>query len=189
LGILSVLFGSNRLKKAKREQYFSVITAGISLQGRMDIRLMDGAGLVFNPVESSFFAELDSEIRSLLEISEKSTGTKFDVVDDDFGTKWVILHDPDFEDLVTTIHVVGETITEHGYGDRLLAAVFRVEFGNRPAYWIYNIKRGNFYPMVLKGEKERDNASEMRLGSLMEDEHMPVEKNLEQWYALWGIPF
>jgi hypothetical protein len=54
---------------------------------------------------------------------------------------------------------------------------------------VYNVKRGKFYPLVLSGERERDNSAEMRLGGLMEEESIPVERSLEQWYALWGIPF
>ena len=40
----------------------------------------------------------------------------------------MILKDPDFEDLTSTINLIGETITEHGFGDRLLAAVFRIDY-------------------------------------------------------------
>ncbi len=54
---------------------------------------------------------------------------------------------------------------------------------------MYNIKRGKYYPFVLAGEDQRDNAAEMRLGALMEEEKVPVERSLESWYALWGIPF
>ena len=85
--------------------------------------------------------------------------------------------------------MVGEEITDHGFGDRIIAAVFGLEFDHKRAYWVYNVKRGSFYALVLAGESERDNAAEMRLGGLMEEEKIPVERNLEQWYALWGIPF
>ena len=181
--------GRRKLRKPKREEFFSIITAGVTLQGRTDLRLSDKAGLVFNPVESSFFDTLDAELRDLLRVGGQATGTRYDIVDDSHGTRWVVLDDRDFEDLVSTVHLVGETITEHGFGDRLLAAVFRVEFERGKAYWIYNVKRGSFYPMVLSGEHERDNAAEMRLSALMEEEKLPVESNLENWYALWGIPF
>ena len=189
MGILSALFGRTRLKKAKREQFFSVITAAVTLSGRTDIRLREKAGLVFNPVESSFFENLESEIRDLLRISERATGTRYEIVDDGHGTRWVVLDDREFEDLVTTIHLVGETITEQGFGDRLLAAVFALDYEGKNAYWIYNLKRGSFYPFVLSRESQRDNATEMRLGALMEAENIPVEPRLEHWYALWGIPF
>jgi len=29
----------------------------------------------------------------------------------------------------------------------------------------------------------------MRMGTVMEGERIPVERSLERWYALWGIPF
>jgi hypothetical protein len=189
LGLFSVLFGASKLRKPNRDKYFAIVTAADSLRERSDIGPAESAGLVFNPVESTFFENLDSELRDLLKISGQTTGTKFEITDDGFGTRWVVLEDPDFEDLVTTIHMIGETITDHGFGDRLLAAVFRIDFLGKKAYWIYSIKKGTFYPLVLSGEHERDNAAEMRLGAIMEDEKVPVEGTLEQWYALSGIPF
>ena len=189
MGILSTLFGRPKLKAPSREEFFAIATTAVGLSGRTDLNVTNFAGVVFKPVESSFFAELESELKKLLAVGEEAAGTKFEVKPDHFGTTWVVLDDPDFEDLVTTIHVVGETITEHGFGDRLIAAVLRFDFENKQAYWIYNIKRGKFYPLVLSGQSQRDNAAEMRLGALMEEEKVPVEPNLENWYALWGIPF
>ena len=189
MGILGTLFGRNKLKKPKREKFFSVVTAELSLSGRMDLRSTHRAGIVFNPVESSFFDNLETEIRDLLRVSQSSTGTRFEVKDDTYGTRWIVLDDRDFEDLVSTIHLISETIIEHGFADRLLAAVFGLQYERKDAYWLYNYKRGNFYPMVLTGPQRRDNAAEMRLGSVMEEEKIPVERSLESWYALWGIPF
>ena len=189
MGIIGALFGRTQLRKPTREQFFAIVTSAVPLSARSDLNLTGCAGVVFNPVESSFFADLDSEIRELLKISGAETGTMFEVKDDGFGTRWVTLDDPDFEDLVTTIHIVGEMVTEHGFGDRLIAAAFKFDFENKRAYWIYNIKRGTFYPFVLAGDRQRDNAAEIRLGALMEEEKVPVESNLENWYALWGIPF
>ena len=189
MGLLGVLFGRTRLRKPNRERYFAITTAAESLRGRSDLRPTEKAGLVFNPVESTFFDNLESELRDLLRISGRATGTRYEIADDGLGTRWVVLDDRDFEDLITTIHVVGETITEHGFGDRLLAAVFGFDYEGKSAYWVYNIKRGSFYPFVLAGEKQRDNAAEMRLGAIMEEEKIPVESSLERWYALWGIPF
>ena len=189
MGLLSVLFGRSKLRKPDRERFFSIVTAAFSLRGRTDLRVSEKAGIVFNPSESSFFDNLDSEVRTLLRVSGHSTGTRFEVKDDSFGTRWIVLDDRDFEDLVSTIHMVSETIYEHGFAARLLAAVFKFEYEKRDAYWIYNYKRGTFYPLILSGDRERDNAGEMRLGAVMEEEKIPVEKSLEQWYALWGIPF
>ncbi len=189
MGLLSTLFGRSKLKPPDRERFFSIVTAADSLRGRTDVRTSDRAGIVFNPVESTFFDNLDTELRDLLRISESSTGTRFEVKDDSFGTRWVVLDDRDFEDLVSTIHLISETIYEHGFADRILAAVFKVHAEGREAYWIYNYKRGRFYPLVLSAPQQRDNAAEMRMGAVMEEEKIPVEPSLERWYALWGIPF
>ena len=140
-------------------------------------------------------------MRTLLEVSGRATGTRFEVKDDEFGTRWVVLDDPDFEDLVSLIHTITETIVDHGFADRLLAAVFGFEFQGRPAYWLYNYKAGRFYPFVPIqsgadcpvgadwGSRERDYATEMRIGEIMREEKIPVQRKLENWYALWGIPF
>lgn len=189
MGILSILFGRNQLKKPNRDRFFSVATAADSLAGRTDVGLSGKAGLVFNPVESGFFQNLDEEIRGLLEISGRQTNARYEVRDDSFGTCWVVVEDPDFEDLVATVHLVAETITDQGFGDRLIAAVFGLNYDGKPAYWIYTYKSGRFYPFVPSGAQQRDNNAEMRLGALMETERLPVQKSLEQWYALWGIPF
>ena len=189
MGILGVLFGRGKLRKPNRERFFSIVTAADSLRGRTDIRPSEKAGIVFNPVESAFFENLDSELRDLLRLSGRATGTRCEIKDDSFGTRWVVLDDRDFEDLVTTIHLISETIFDHGFADRILAAVFKFQYDRRDSYWIYNYKRGAFYPFVLSGERQRDNAAEMRLGAVMEEEKLPVERSLEQWYALWGIPF
>lgn len=189
MGLLSVLFGRQKLRQANRDAYFSIITAADSLHGHSDLLTIEKAGLVFNPVESTFFENLSSEITELLEISRRATDTHSEIMDDTYGTRWVVLADHDFDDLVSVLHLVGEAFTEHGFGDRLIAAVFGFHYKCNRAYLIYNIKRGKFYPFVLADEKKRDNGAEMHLGTLMEKENVPIEKNLEQWYALWGIPF
>ena len=189
MGLLSALFGRSKLKPPDRERFFSIVTAADSLRGRTDVRTSDHAGIVFNPVESTFFDNLDTELRDLLRVSKSSTGTRFEIQDDSYGTRWVVLDDPDFEDLVSTIHLISETIYEHGFADRILAAVFKVHAQSGDAYWIYNYKRGRFHPFVVSGPQQRDNAAEMRMGTVMEAERIPVERSLEQWYALWGIPF
>ena len=190
MGIFSTLFGRSKIKKPKREQFFSIITAAFSLSGRTDLRLTEKAGLVFRPVESQFFENLDKEIRDLLRVSGQSTGTRYELVDDGHGTRWVVLDDKDFEDLVSILHLIIDTIVADGFGDRILAAVFGFEYERKKAYWIYYMKRGAFYPFVpQEGPNKRDNAAELRLSTQMEQEKVPVVKDIESWYALWGIPF
>ncbi len=189
MGIFTAIFGHTKLKAPRKEEFFSIIGATHSLEARSDLRPTRMAGLVVNPVESSYFDNLSAELRTLLDLSGRATGTRFRIADDEFGTRWTILDDPDFEDLVSLIHTTAETIIEHGFADRLLAAVFLFEYQNRPAYWLYNYKLGRFYPFIPTANRERDYAAEMRLGEVMREEKIPLARKLEQWHPLWGIPF
>ena len=44
-------------------------------------------------------------------------------------------------------------------------------------------------PWSESSEGRRDNAAEMRMGAIMEEEGTPVDRDLESWYSLSGIPF
>src|SRR5918998_6792705 len=101
----------------------------------------------------------------------------------------MILNDPDFEDLVVGVNGVSTAIQAGGYGERVLCAVFPFsdERGKR-VYWIYNYKRGSFYPFVpAGGEQKRDTEHELRLKAQVGAE-LPIEAELERWFPLWGIP-
>jgi len=97
----------------------------------------------------------------------------------------VVLKDPDFDDLVTSIQMVCQILMEQGFGTQLLAAVYRFR-GEAAVYWIYNFKLGSYYPFVPRGT-QRDTSQEFRLRSLMEKE-LPVEKDETKWYPMWGMP-
>jgi PspAB-like protein len=121
--------------------------------------------------------------------SGEETGTTIETRDDEFGYRWIVLSDPDFEDLVVGINAVSTALEAGGYGDRILCAVFafRDESG-KPVYWIYNYKRGAFYPFVpASGAQQRDNERELRLKAQIGGE-LPIEAELERWFPLWGIP-
>ena len=74
--------------------------------------------------------------------------------------------DPDFDDLVVAINTVSSQLQGAGYGDRVLAAVFAFEENGKPLYFIYNFKRGAYYPFVpATGEQARDTERELRIQS------------------------
>lgn len=192
MGILDTLFGRSKPVKSKSEKLFAMATASITLQTKLDLQPAGAAGIVFRPVESSYFRQAEDELRQLLDLSRQESSVRAQSETDSFGFRWVILHDESFEDLVATLHMVSITLTEKGFGDQLLAAVFRMnqlDAGSRPVYWVYSYKRGTFYPFVPQGDgQRRDNAAELHFASIMDGE-LPVEKAPEQWFALWGIPF
>lgn len=185
---LDILLGRTRAVKATLENLFGMATARITLMSKLGADSSGRAGIAFKPVETSFFEQARAEIEGLLNLAAKETQTEFHMVKDDYGYQWVILRDDDFEDLVASLHMTSQTLQEHGFGGQLLAAVFEFADGDRRRiYWVYNYKRGKFYPFVPLAGKKRDNAFELRLRALMEPE-LPLEPELERWYPLWDIP-
>jgi hypothetical protein len=85
------------------------------------------------------------------------------------------------------VHAVAQGLQERGFGEQLLAAVFKFEGAEHPVFWIYGFKRGAFWPFVPKGEKERDNAEELELKAKLEDE-LPIEQDLSRWFGLFDAP-
>lgn len=187
MSLLDIIFGRTKPLKSKPEKLFAIATAQVTLETKLDLRPAREAGIVFRPVESSSFRRTSKEVEDLLELSARDTNSRIRQVDDEFNFRWIIIEDDDFEDLVTMIHMVTLTLGENGYQDQLLAAVFRFNAKDTAVYWIYNYKRGAFYPFVPAGNRQRDNTMELRLQAVMGKE-LPIDPSLESWYALWGIP-
>lgn len=183
---LRSLLGTPDLPGASLEKIFAISAAGITMQSGFDKKPSPMAGICFKPIESSLYDATRREMEELLSFSSHETGTTFKVVTDAYRFTWVVLEDPDFEDLLTGIHLISQTLIEKGFGAYLLCAIFR--FGDdKPVYWVYNFKQARFYPFVPAGEKNRDIAMEFRMRSLLERE-LPLETDIGKWYPLWGIP-
>ena len=130
----------------------------------------------------------ENELQELLDVVAQETGARVERRHDEFGFEWLVLRDPDFEDLVTTVNLIGSELKARGFGPQLLAAVFRFDGGKHPVYWIYGFKRNAFWPFVPTGkEQERDNAEELELKAKLEKE-LPIEKDLTRWLALFDAP-
>jgi hypothetical protein len=184
---LAALFGDTRLPPARLDNLVAISTASITLQTSLDLKHSSRAGLCFKPVESSQYAAAKTEIDELLRLSCRETGTTYMLATDEYHFTWVILEDPDFEDLVASIHMVSQTLFDRGFGTYLLCAVYRFE-NEKPVYLIYPFKQGRYYPFVpAAAATTRDPASEFRIHALLEKE-LPMESDQEKWYPLWGIP-
>lgn len=185
--MLDSVLGKSKLPKANTDRLFAISTAVVTMELNLNLAPSSSAGICFKSMDMSSYQAVREEIEGLLKHSAAETGTDYRLEKDEYNFLWVILKDPDFEDLVTTIHMVSQTLIESDFGEQLLCAVYRFE-SNGPVYWIYNFKQGSYYPFVPREKNKRDNSMEMRLKSLIEKE-LPVEKNLEKWHPLWGMPF
>jgi PspA associated protein B len=205
MGIFDVILGRRKVAGPAPDRLFAMATAYVTLETGLNMKSTGEAGIVFQPLATADFQSIVADMEEVVHGTGSDTGTSVDTKDDSFGYRWMILRDPDFEDLVVGVNAVSTALEGGGYGDRVLAAVFPFETGGPAAsgeaaggpvttsrgkrsYWIYNYKRGAFYPFVPSGgEQQRDSEAELRLKAQIGAD-LPVEPELERWFPLWGAP-
>ena len=189
MGFLDALLGGKgKLKQPAADRLFAMTTAYITLETGLGIKPRGAAGIVFQPLGTADFKQIVDEAQQLLHGTAQETGSTVETSDDEFGYRWIVLRDPDFEDLVVSLNTISTELQGGGYGDRLLACVFAFEEQGRPLFFIYNFKRGAFYPFVpAPGDKARDSERELRLKGQLANE-LPFEADVSRWYPLWEIP-
>jgi hypothetical protein len=189
MGLLDILTGKRKLAKPAPDRLFAMATAGVTLETEMGLHSAGKAAIVFQPLATGDFDAIVADMEEVVRGTGEDTGTSVERSDDSFGYRWMVLSDPDFEDLVVGVNGVSSALEAGGYGERILCAVFGFKDAqDKPVYWIYNYKRGTFYPFVpAGGEQRRDSERELRLKAQIGAD-LPVEAELERWFPLWGIP-
>ena len=190
MGFLDSLLGRTKAKPvAAQDRLFALTTAYVTLDTGHNITTKGKAAILFQPVDTADFDAIVAEMEQLVRGTGEETGTTLTVETDSYGYRWMILADPDVEDLVVGINAVSDALAVGGYQDRVLAAVFSFEDPDgKPLYLIYNYKRGTWYPFVpAPGDKQRNNERELQIKAATGPE-LPFEPELERWFPLWGIP-
>lgn len=196
MGFWDALLGRSRVPKPRTDALFALSTAWVTFQAELEWTPVGRAGLVLKSPEAPLFHQAEEETRALLDLAAEEMGSRIRTQRDEYGYTWLLVEDQQFEDLVALVHMAGTTLREKGFGEQLLAAVFRLEKPREneasPAvlFLIYNYKRGAFYPFVPRtgaGKQERDHTTEMQIYALLEKE-LPWEKDLSRWFPLWSCP-
>lgn len=194
MGFLDALFGHQKPVPVGPERLFAMSTAQLTLETAQGLTSTGTAAMCFKDVASGPFAQIQRDLDALLDVAQKdATGVRYRSVKDDLGYSWLIFESDDFQGLVTTIHVASRTLLDQGYGSQLLFAIFGFkDADSHELYWMYNYKRGFFYPFVPVKDthdtlRRRNNPEELRLASAMEKE-MPIEQEFERWYPVWDLP-
>jgi hypothetical protein len=189
LGLLDVILGRRKLDQPAADRLFAISMAYVKFETELGIKSRGGAAIVFQPLSSSDFQTIVTEMEQVVRGTASDSGVKVATSDDSFGFRWLVLRGTDFDDLVVGINAVSTSLESGGYGERVLCAVFAFDDQqHRPLYWIYNYKRGYFYPFVpAAGDQQRDNEREL-VAKAQVGAELPVEPELERWFPLWGIP-
>jgi hypothetical protein len=197
VGLRDVLTGRHEVKGPAPDHLFAISTAYIALQTEHQIEPAGAAAIVFQALKTSEFEATIKEMEEVVVATGGESGTKVHTQDDSFGYRWMVLRDGSIEDLAVGINAVSGSIETAGHGERLLCAVFAFQDSKKqPVYFIYNYKRGFWYPFVpASGSStssstqptERSTERELQLKAQMAQE-LPIEPELERWFPLWGIP-
>jgi hypothetical protein len=188
MGFLDALLGKRKVKGPAPDRLFAITTAAVTLDTQ-GIRTRGAAAIVFQPLATGDFRQIAQDMEEVVRGTGEETGTTLDTKDDTYGYRWMVLRDDDVDDLAVGINAVSDALAVGGYGDRVLCAVFAFEDADRrPVYFIYNYKRGTWYPFVpAGGQQQRSNERELQTKAQVGAE-LPIEPELERWFPLWGAP-
>jgi hypothetical protein len=187
VAVRDVLFGRKKLSEPREDRLFALTTAAVTLQTELGLVTAGAAAVAFKPQSSGEFRSAFDDVDKLMDAVAQQCGSEVERKSDEFGFDWIIVRDPDLEDLVATAHTLASELTAQGFGSQLLASAFPFKGGEHPVYWIYGFKRGAFWPFVPVGKDQRDNATELELKAKLEKE-LPVEPDLTRWFALFDAP-
>jgi hypothetical protein len=196
VGLRDVLTGRHTVKGPAPDKLFAITTAYITLQAEHQIEPAGAAAIVFQALATSEFESTIRDMEEVVTATGGDSGTTVKTQDDSYGYRWMVLRNPagqpSVEDLAVGINAVSSSIETAGHGERLLCAVFAFTRGatggrGERIYFIYNYKRGYWYPFVPTGNNERSTERELQIKAQMASE-LPIEPELERWFPMWGIP-
>ena len=193
MGLRDILTGRHEVKGPAPDRMFAIATAYVTLEAEHQISPAGKAAIVFQALATSEFEATLKEMEELVTATGGDSGTSVSSENDSYGYRWMVLKNPagapSIEDLAVGINAVSGSIETAGHGERLLCAVFAfTDAQSRPVYFIYNYKRGYWYPFVpAGGEQQRSTERELQIKAQMSSE-LPIEPELERWFPLWGIP-
>ena len=193
MGLRDILTGRHEVKGPAPDHMFAITTAYVTLETEHQITPAGKAAIVFQALATSEFEATLKEMEELVTATGGESGTSVSSENDSYGYRWMVLHNPDgapsVEDLAVGINAVSGSIETAGHGERLLCAVFAFSDAQKqPVYFIYNYKRGYWYPFVpAPGQQQRSTERELQIKAQMSGE-LPIEPELERWFPLWGIP-
>jgi hypothetical protein len=193
VGLRDALFGRHQVKGPAPDRLFAITTAYIALQSEHQIAPAGTAAIVFQALQTGEFEATIKEMEAVVRATGGESATQVATQDDSYGYRWMVLRNPagapSVEDLAVGINAVSSSIETAGYGERLLCSVFAfADAKGHPIYFIYNYKRGFWYPFVpAPGDQQRSVERELQLKAQLSGE-LPMEPELERWFPLWGIP-
>ncbi|MEU9011813.1 hypothetical protein AB0D12_18930 [Streptomyces sp. NPDC048479] len=193
MGLLDTILGRSKPVRPDLDQLFGLPAAAITLQAGAGFTPTGIGSVCFASVEGGAFAQLQEDVRELLDADTDRGGVPVEFSQDAYGYTWLLARHPadDTASLVNDLHAVNTLLQDAGFGPQLLCSLiaFHETSGDRSLALVYLYKRGTFYPFApLTGTTEkRDNALELQTRALLTDD-LHIETDLARWFPVWGAP-
>jgi hypothetical protein len=121
MGLFTSLLGRTKPVQSNLDALFALPSASITLQSAAGMSCSGHAGVCFKPPTGQGFEDMQSEVVKLLSMDDTGGLRK---AEDGYGYHWLVVEDPDIEQLVTRIHLVNSSLSDSGWGPQLLCSVF-----------------------------------------------------------------
>ena len=125
MGLRDALLGKKKLAEPKDDRLFALTTAAVTLQVELGLTTAGVGAIAFKPQSSGEFRSAFDDVDQLVDAVAQQSGSTVERKSDEYGFDWLIVHDSELEDLVTTVHTVAAELTAKGFGPQLLGAAFR----------------------------------------------------------------
>jgi hypothetical protein len=121
MGLLNTILGRTKPVQSNLDALFALPSASITLQSAANESCSGHGGVCYKPPSGQGFEDMQAEVVNLLSMD----GTPdFRQAEDSYGYHWLVVENPDIEELVTQIHVVNSSLADSGWGPQLLCSVF-----------------------------------------------------------------
>jgi hypothetical protein len=194
MGFLDTILGRTKPVQPKLDDLFALPSAAIQLEAATGFTPTGSGSVCFRGVEGKTFADIQREVRELLDMDagKPGGGLPVEVSKDSYGFTWLVSNhmSDEMDGLVTDLHAVNSALVDNGFGPQLLCTLvaFRDD-SQRSLALVYLYKRGTFYPFapVSGRSNERDNTLELQVKGVLGDE-LKIEQDMTRWFAVWGAP-
>ncbi|MCY0880798.1 MAG: hypothetical protein OWS74_02285 [Firmicutes bacterium] len=182
---LDVFLGRTRFATAADDNLLKLSSVADDIHFRLQSDYAAETALVIRRVDNAAYEHIEEDLQMCLSLGGRAMPTTVRSTNDGQGWHWIILTGTALDDTLNGMHLAADLLTQSGYGDGLLAAL--IAFSPR-WFLVYNYARAAFYPFVPLPDYRRNEAREIRIAATLKP-WLPVENDINRWYALWNPPF
>ncbi|MFD3356860.1 PspA-associated protein PspAB [Streptomyces fradiae] len=190
MGFWDALLGRSKPVRPDLDRLFALPSAAIALQAATGFTPTGAGSVCFAAIEGGAFARIRQEVGALLEADADRGGAPVEFSRDAYGYSWLLSRRPpdDLPSLVGDLHAVNTSLEESGFGPHLLCSLVAFHDAEaRRLALVYLYKRGGFYPFAPLPGDRRDNALELQVRAVLQED-LRIEPDPSRWFPLWGAP-